>query len=46
MKVLAKNVPEYLESISEERKPYINKLRKVILDNIPNGFEECIKTKL
>jgi hypothetical protein len=40
MKIEAKSVKEYLENIPEERKPYINKLRKTILNNIPKGFEE------
>ena len=42
MKIEAKSVQEYLENIPEERKPYINKLRKIILDNMPQGFEECL----
>ncbi|MEE9445877.1 MAG: DUF1801 domain-containing protein [Cocleimonas sp.] len=42
MKILANNVKEYVDNIPEERKPYINKLRKTILDNIPKGFEECL----
>lgn len=36
----SKIVKEYLENISEDRKPYINRLRKTILENIPKGFEE------
>ncbi len=40
MKIEAKTIKEYLENIPDERKPFINKLRKVILDNIPKGFEE------
>jgi len=42
MKIEAKNVKEYLENIPEERKPYFNKLRKVIQNNLPKGFEECL----
>ena len=42
MKIAAKNIEEYLKNISEERKLYINKLRTIILNNIPNGFEECL----
>lgn len=41
MKIEANSVKEYLANIPEERKPYINKLRKIILENIPAGFEEC-----
>ncbi len=36
-------VDEYLEAIPEERKPYFNRLRQVILDNIPEGFEEQLQ---
>ena len=35
-------VKEYLENIPQERKDAFDKLRQVILDNLPNGFEECI----
>ncbi len=35
-------VKEYLENIPQERKDTFDKLRQVILDNLPNGFEECI----
>lgn len=42
MKVEANSVEEYLENIPEERKPAFNKLRNVILKNLPDGFEECI----
>jgi len=38
----ATTVNEYLESVSEDRKPYFDKLRKTILDNIPDGFKETI----
>lgn len=38
----AKSVTEYLNSIPEDRKPFFNKLRKTILDNIPTGFDECL----
>ncbi|HHH53286.1 MAG TPA: DUF1801 domain-containing protein [Bacteroidetes bacterium] len=40
MRIQANTVEEYLQNIPEERKPYINKLRKTILDNLPEGFEE------
>lgn len=36
----AKNVKEYLEEIPEDRKIYFNKLRDVILANLPDGFKE------
>lgn len=31
---------EYIESLPEDRKDIISKLRKVILKNLPKGFEE------
>jgi uncharacterized protein YdhG (YjbR/CyaY superfamily) len=40
MKVEANSVEEYLENIPEERKPHMNKLRDVILKNLPKGFKE------
>ena len=40
MQIEAKNPEEYISKIPKERIPYLKKLRKIILDNIPNGFEE------
>ena len=40
MQIKAKNPEEYISKIPEERIPYFKKLRKTILENIPNGFEE------
>ena len=42
MKSKANTVEEYLEEVPEDRKLYFNKLREVILKNIPNGFEEVM----
>ncbi len=42
MKIKANTVQEYLENIPEDRKPAMNRLRRVVLDNIPVGFEECL----
>lgn len=36
----AKNPDEYINSLSEDRKIYMEKLRHVILKNLPKGFEE------
>lgn len=38
----AKNVKEYLESLSPERANVIRIVRKVILDNLPKGYEETM----
>ena len=42
MKIEAKNVNEYLDKIPNERKDSFNKLRETIIENLPNGFSECI----
>lgn len=42
MKIPANSVQEYLENIPDERKPAFHKLRDVINENIPKGFEECL----
>jgi hypothetical protein len=36
----AKTVNEYLKALPEERRAAISTVRKVILDNLPNGYEE------
>lgn len=41
MKNDVSSVDGYLDAIPEERKLYFNKLRKVIKDNLPKGFEEA-----
>lgn len=42
MKRSFSTVNEYISSLEENRKEIINQLRKVINDNIPEGFQECI----
>ena len=42
MKIEAKNMDAYLEAIPEDRRESMIKLRKIIADNIPKGFEEGI----
>ncbi len=36
----SKDVPGYLDALPSDRRPVIEKLRQVILSNIPEGFEE------
>lgn len=36
----ATTVEEYIASIPEERRPFIENIRKVIIENLPEGFEE------
>ena len=38
----ANTVAQYISEAPDDRKVALEKLRKVILDNLPNGFQECI----
>lgn len=40
MKVEAKSVDEYIELVSEDKSAAMKKLRSIILENLPEGFEE------
>ena len=40
MKYEAASVDDYLDQVPEDKKPSMEKLRAVILDNLPEGFEE------
>ena len=42
MTIEAKTVEEYLEAVPQDRKEAFSKLRAVILENLPEGFEETI----
>ena len=42
MIIKAKTPEDYINQIPDERKPAFKKLRKVILQNLPKGFEETI----
>ena len=42
MTIKANNVEEYSEQVSEDKREAMMELRKVIKNNIPKGFEECI----
>jgi uncharacterized protein YdhG (YjbR/CyaY superfamily) len=42
MKSEAKTVEEYLNSLPEERKEAVSKLREVVKKNLPKGFSEVI----
>lgn len=46
MQYEAATVDDYIDQIPEERKAPIRKLRKVILNNLPKGFEEGIQYKM
>jgi hypothetical protein len=38
----AKTVEEYLQALPADRRAAITAVRKVILDNLPPGYEECM----
>jgi hypothetical protein len=42
MKSNATTVDEYVEGLPEDRRKAISALRKVILDNLPKGYQECM----
>lgn len=43
MQSKARTVNEYIESLPDDRKQIISDLRKVILKNLPKGFEETMQ---
>ena len=42
MKSTAKTVDEYVKELPEDRREAIGAVRKVILDNLPQGYQECM----
>ena len=42
MKIEAGTPEEYISKLPDDRKEKINKIREVILKNMPKGFEEII----
>lgn len=42
MQIKAANPDEYIEQVPDERKEAFSQLRKTILENLPQGFEEQI----
>jgi uncharacterized protein YdhG (YjbR/CyaY superfamily) len=42
MQYKANSPEDYISQLPKERQPVISKIRKVILENIPNGFQEQI----
>ena len=42
----AATVDEYISKLPEERQEVVSKIRQVIQENIPEGFEECINYKM
>jgi hypothetical protein len=39
----AKTVSEYLRSLPADRRAALTEVRKVVLDNLPEGYEECMQ---
>lgn len=46
MIIKANSVEEYIDKLPEDRKEVFIKLRKIILENLPKGFEEKILHKI
>ena len=46
MTIDAATVDEYISKLPEERQEVVSKIRQVIQENIPEGFEECINYKM
>ena len=42
MQIFASSPDDYVSQIPEERRDAINRLRKVIKDNLPDGFQETV----
>ena len=42
MKSTATTVEEYVKSLPEDRRQAITAIRKVILENLPKGYQECM----
>lgn len=42
MQIKASTIEEYIDQISEDRQESFQKLRKIIVENIPKGFEETL----
>lgn len=42
MTIDAKTPEEYITKVPEDSRPYFQKLREVILENLPEGFKECM----
>lgn len=42
MRIEANTVEEYINQLPEDRKMIMNRLRKTIKNNLPNGFEETM----
>ncbi len=42
----ASNIDEYIDQLPEDRKKPFSRLRSVILENLPEGYQECISYKM
>ncbi len=46
MKSDAKTVEEYLAGLPEDRRQAIQAVRRFVLENLPNGYEECMAHRM
>ena len=46
MKIDAISVDDYFDKIPKERNEVMNKIRAIINENLPNGFEECLGNRM
>lgn len=42
MQIRAQSPDEYVELVSDDKREAISRLREVILENLPEGFRECV----
>lgn len=42
MQSKAETVEKYIDELSVDRKEVIQKLRQIVLENLPEGFQECM----
>ncbi len=43
IRIKANSIEEYLSKLSDDRKIAISSLRKIIVDNLPKGYEETLE---
>lgn len=40
------SIEAYIDALDEDKQPVIRQLRQTVLENLPEGFEECINYKM
>ena len=46
MQTTKQEITSYIDNLSEDRQNVINKLRRIIIDNLPTGFQEAYSYKM